>query len=640
MNSRFFILRSLLVLLSLMFLPAKSFSTHLESRASQKLPSLNLSPAAQDALLNPPRSLSPTVRDELAGLLKKAAGPTLGSFLKSRFDQVSYRVSSAQLRSGNAIHFSAQGLSADHPHTKIVIEVFYKGGDQAVDEFYGRWFDPTTGRDGWIRRFRFPTADRAAHTNLKDERTEAFFWQKSEYYIEVWAGRKVKVFAQRVHAALETDGFYGFAKALLASAEGGGPAQQSRDERFMRAVKEGDLRQVDRLIRLGADAQGAPGDMTPLTLAVDLGHAKIVDSLLRAGADANAKDSHGRAALFKAVGKNHARIVKILLKAGARVAVRDDSGATLLAIAARNGNVNILRKLIKAGADVNDRRVYLAENPVYRTPLIVAARNNQAAAVIVLLNSQADPDLHGERGATPLMIAADKGQRDIAVALLARGANMKIRDDDGRTALTIAEAKGNENIVALLKDLRRNLRHDQEGQSRPDRRSDADRSRADSFGSGQRQASAYDHDSPRRNSIASSQYRQRDRVLVRKDLIAAGKTGDVGKLFYLIDADKGDVNVTDSGGNTPLMFAALHGHGSMVNALLNETSADVNKANKDGDSALLYAAQKGDDWTVNILVLAGADIHHKNGKGKTALNYAAEQGHTGIVHTLNEAGAR
>lgn len=621
MISRFFVMRMVLVLILLISLPANSYATHLDSQTPPRSQAINLSPEAQAVLSHPPRRLSRQVKEELADVLKRAAEPVLRSYLKNRFDKLSFTVSSAQLRSGTAIHFSAQGISADHPHTKIVLEVFFKGGNQAVDEFYGRWFDPTTDRDGWIRRYRFPTADRAAHTNLKDEETEAFYWQKKEYYVEVWAARQVKVFAQEVHATVSTKGFYEFANSLLASSGGrsrpGG--KTSRAQRLMKAVQDGNLDRVNRSIRRGVDLKGTPGEMTALILASELGHTEILDALIKAGADVNVRGPNGASALFKAVEKNRALIVRKLIVAGSQVPYKDDKGATLLAVAAKNGNADILRALLRAGADVNGSRLYLNDSPVYRTPLMAAAEFGQIIAAIVLLNSKADPDLHGERGVTPLMIAAGSGHRDIVIALLSVGADRRIRDDDNRTARTIAEAKGHENIIILFENLSRERRLGHDRQGRFDRHSAPDNSRTGSF--------------------AANRYQPRDRALVQKDLIATGKNGDARNLFDLIDADKGDINGTDSGGNSPLMFAAFHGHGAMVNTLLNETSADVNWTNKDGNSALLYAAQKGDDWMVNTLILAGAKINHKNRKGKTALNYAVEQGHSDVILTLNEAGA-
>ena len=274
-------MRTVLVLMLFISLPANSYATHLDSRTPPRSQGVNLSPESQAALSHPPRKLSRQVKEELAGVLKRAAEPVLRSYLKNRFDKLSFMVSSAQLRSGTAIHFSAQGLSADHPHTKIVLEVFFKGGNQAVDEFYGRWFDPSIDRDGWIRRYRFPTADRAAHTNLKDEETESFYWQRNEYYVEVWAARQVKVFAQEVHATLAAKGFYEFANSLLAGSGGrGSGGRSSRAQRLMKAVQDGDLDRVDRFIRRGVDLKGTPGEMTALILTSELGHTEILDALI------------------------------------------------------------------------------------------------------------------------------------------------------------------------------------------------------------------------------------------------------------------------------------------------------------------------------------------------------------------------
>jgi ankyrin repeat protein len=655
---RFFNMRTVLVLLFFISIPTTSFSTHLDPKTPPQARSLNLSPGARDALLHPPHRLSRQLKDELTEILRKEAEPILRAFLKNRFDKMAFIVKAAQVRSGNAIHFSAQGISADHPQTKIVLELFYKGGNQAVDEFYGRWFEPTVDRDGWIRRYRFPMADRAANTNLKDERTEAFYWQRNEYYVEVWSARQVKVFAQQVNATLESNRFFEFAKSLHDQADGRGPGQNPRSKKLRKAIKERNLDRVNRLIRRGVDLKGAPDKLPPLALAAELGHGKILDALIRAGADVNAVGPNGTNALYKAVEKNRTFIARRLIKAGSEIPVKDDKGATLLAMAAKNGNANILRPLIKAGADVNGSRLYLTGNPVFRTPLMVAAKNNQAISVIVLLNAKANPDLHGERGVTPLMIASRNGWRDIVLSLLAGGADSRISNDEGKTAYTIAEVNGHENVVEIFKDLSRKLDKGSNNSTQFKRQPKKDEPPQNTYPLGNSQtnenfpannnlqtksnsqAKSYEPAKPKQKSLTASLYNPREKSIVQKDLIAAGKNGDASHLFDLISSDKGDINGPDSGGNTPLMFAAYHGHGSMVNTLLNETSADVNWANNDGNTALLYAAQTGNDWIVNTLILAGANIDHKNSKGKTALNYATEQGHSNVVFTLNNAKSR
>ncbi|MGV7221479.1 MAG: ankyrin repeat domain-containing protein [Nitrospinales bacterium] len=649
MISRFLNLRIVFVLFVIFAIPANSYSTHLDPKTPQTARSYKLSPGAQNALLHPPQRLSRQLKDELTDVLRQEAEPVLRSFLKNRFDKMAFIVNSAQLQSGNAIHFSAQGISADHPQTKIVLELFYKGGNQAVDEYYGRWFEPTVDRDGWIRRYRFPMADLAAHTNLKDERTEAFYWQRGEYYIEVWSARQVKVFAQQVNATLESNRFYEFAKSLHDHADGRGPGQNSRSKRLTKAIKDQNLDRVNRLIRRGVDLKGTPGELPPLALAADLGHGKILDALIRAGADVNAIGPNGANALYKAVEKNRTFIVRKLIKAGSEINFKDDKGATLLAIAAKHGNAKTLRPLIKAGADVNGARLYLTESPVYRTPLMVAAKNDQPISVIVLLNSKANPDLHGDRGITPLMIAARNGWRDIVLTLLAGGADSRISNDRGKTAYTIAEENGHENIVMIFKDLSRKLHKGPNDPGRFERQPQVDESRRDSNSNGSTlpngnfqsnnnyQENKIEPVKPKQKSLTANLYKPRENSIVQNELISAGKDGDTSHLFDLIDSDKGNINGPDSGGNTPLMFAAFHGHGSMVNTLLNETSADVNWANNDGNTALLYAAQRGNDWIVNTLILAGAKVDHKNKKGKTALNYATEQRHSNVVLTLKEA---
>ena len=323
MFDRFFATRTILILTLTLFLPAQVFSTHLDSRPSVQTPGPRLSMQAMDALRNPPDRLSPAVKSELEKALKKAADPVLRSFLKSSFDRKSYSVKVIHLRNTHGLHFSARGKSGGFLPTTILLEVFHKGGNEAVQNFYGVWFDPMNTRGG-VKMYRFPSADRAAFSALKQRNSESFYWQRGEHYIEVQVARGAVDLAKRVHASAEQNGFYNFPASIISGGPGSGDFRTSR---LLRAIESGDQFGVERIIQRGGNVEGEAGQVTPLILAAELGRLKIVDILLRAGAKPNTRGPGDTNALVKAAEKNHPLIVKKLINARALPIRVDDAAA-------------------------------------------------------------------------------------------------------------------------------------------------------------------------------------------------------------------------------------------------------------------------------------------------------------------------
>eukprot|EP01048_Picozoa_sp_COSAG05_P013360 COSAG05_NODE_1417_length_4940_cov_7.065895_1_plen_167_part_00 len=68
-----------------------------------------------------------------------------------------------------------------------------------------------------------------------------------------------------------------------------------------------------------------------------------------------------------------------------------------------------------------------------------------------------------------------------------------------------------------------------------------------------------------------------------------------------------DEELADSGGFTPLLLAAWHGHADVVSALL-DASCDVNRRLPNGTGAIYLAARNGHAEAVDILLQAGAEV--------------------------------
>lgn len=111
----------------------------------------------------------------------------------------------------------------------------------------------------------------------------------------------------------------------------------------------------------------------------------------------------------------------------------------------RTQQVEMIRALLDARAEPN------WPNSKKLTPLHVAARNGQSAAVVALLAGGALPDpVEDENWSTPLHSAAERGSVDALQALLSHGAKPGATDVRGETALHKAAAQGHLEAVKLL----------------------------------------------------------------------------------------------------------------------------------------------------------------------------------------------
>ena len=107
----------------------------------------------------------------------------------------------------------------------------------------------------------------------------------------------------------------------------------SRDALFS-AIRSGEVADVDRLLKAGADANGVDAEGTPaLMVATLFGGTDLVTLLLDRGADPNRPGPGGTTSLMWAV--PNLEKVRLLLARGARVDARSESERTALLVAAK-----------------------------------------------------------------------------------------------------------------------------------------------------------------------------------------------------------------------------------------------------------------------------------------------------------------
>jgi ankyrin repeat protein len=242
------------------------------------------------------------------------------------------------------------------------------------------------------------------------------------------------------------------------------------------------------------------GGMTPLLYAARDGRLAAARMLVAAGADIELADANGIRPLLMAVLNNNLAVARFLLDHGADVNADDFWGRAPLwaAVEYRNLDMNnrdqdsptdngvdrgpileFITVLLDAGADVNGRtrEVPPSRRWLYslgdvswvdftgQTPFLRAALSGDTAAMRVLLQYGADPNLPTFANTTPLMAAAGvnwavaqtytespQARIDAVKLCLELGADVNATNSMGLTALLGAANRGSNDIIALLVD--------------------------------------------------------------------------------------------------------------------------------------------------------------------------------------------
>jgi ankyrin repeat protein len=93
-------------------------------------------------------------------------------------------------------------------------------------------------------------------------------------------------------------------------------------------------------------------------------------------------------------------------------------------------------------------------------------------------------------------------------------------------------------------------------------------------------------------------------------------------LKLLVETGNVDVDLKDSGGRTPLSWAAENGHEAVARLLL-EYKAEIDMQDEDGGTPLWWASRGGHEATVKLLLEYKAKINIKDEYGRTPLLWAA-----------------
>ena len=112
-------------------------------------------------------------------------------------------------------------------------------------------------------------------------------------------------------------------------------------------------------------------------------------------------------------------------------------------------------------------------------------------------------------------------------------------------------------------------------------------------------------------------------------------SGDVDKVWELLEHSRYDVNRVNQHGETPLHIACQRGHLNVARVLIETFKADMTIRNSNGATALMLANLRGHDNVVHALLEDyHCPVNIRNKLGHTILHYACRANDTQLVKTL------
>uniref|UniRef100_A0A8C1N0Q7 Euchromatic histone-lysine N-methyltransferase 2 n=1 Tax=Cyprinus carpio TaxID=7962 RepID=A0A8C1N0Q7_CYPCA len=118
----------------------------------------------------------------------------------------------------------------------------------------------------------------------------------------------------------------------------------------------------------------------------------------------------------------------------------------------------------------------------------------------------------------------------------------------------------------------------------------------------------------------------------------AAKLGNLEVVLLLLSTGQVDINAQDSGGWTPIIWAAEHRHIDVIRALLNR-GADVTLRDKEMNVCLHWASFSGCAEIAELVLNAGCPLTSINQHGDTPLHIAAREGYIDCVTLFLSRGA-
>lgn len=240
--------------------------------------------------------------------------------------------------------------------------------------------------------------------------------------------------------------------------EGADPQQE-----LSNALVANDAERIKFLVGKGADVNKPDlQGWTPLTNAARQRHDETIELLIELGADPNKYDDNGITPLAAALMRDHVPSIKALVENGADLEEPGQDEFRPLALALAEKKYEAAKALMDGGADVS-----IASGSEDLTPLmIVAAQTGPAEGSIfvpgsmrptdiakALIASGANVDAQSKTGMTALMIAAANNSAPMIGLLMDAGADPAVKNAQGQTASDVAELNDNKEASQAIRVL-------------------------------------------------------------------------------------------------------------------------------------------------------------------------------------------
>lgn len=234
-------------------------------------------------------------------------------------------------------------------------------------------------------------------------------------------------------------------------------------EELSNALIANDPERIKFLVGAGADVNKPDlQGWTALTTAARQRRDGTIGLLVELGADPNKPDGNGITPLAAALMRDHVPSIKALIEQGAELEEPGHQGYRPLALALAEQKFEAAKALMDGGADPS-----VASGEQELTPLmIVAAQTGPAEGSIflpgstrptdiakALVESGADIDAQAKNGMTALMIAAANNSAPMIGLLMAAGADPTVKNAQGQTAEDVANLNDNQEASQAIRVL-------------------------------------------------------------------------------------------------------------------------------------------------------------------------------------------
>jgi ankyrin repeat protein len=575
---------------------------------------------------------------------------------------------------------SALGLAVDRENIELVKLLLQKGADPNIS-----------------KKYMGPVLFSAISTN-----NYAIFKLLIDYHADIYL--KDPVFGDEMKTALDMAELRGSRKMALWLKKAGvanGTPPQTKEDLFIQAVKDNDIRSVKKYIGQGINPNYKDThERTALMWAVMYGYHDLVRFLLDHGADIAVRQEHANfIPLLTAAENGDLELVKLFLDRGVDVNMQDHYYSTALILSCKEQHTEIVKYLLERGADPAKRGFldldafwYAFEKKNYRilellikhktnldsyyisprdsgaprgffpaTALFHAVYYDDVEMASFLLDHGADADAAYENGLSPLGMAVIKNDYAPAELLIQKKADVRYVNKTGKSIVDYAERTAqyyNLKDTYILKLILRTIRE----------------YAAPGFKGNRFKEALYADDLEYVRALVERGEDVNQKLLLDSTpLILACEQGNPEIVSYLISM-KAEVNYAGKeSGITPLLAAAANGNPKVIELLLKH-NADINFKNTRGCTALdeavmknnieaqkllhahnalpgdLYklitkytlfeAAKNGNLELMKLGIRNNMDIEARDNIGSTLLIYAAEYGQADMVELLIKSGAR